>query len=561
MQAAFDAANYVESAELFNLVDDTLNAREDLWPAQAPHSGHQVDSTPIQETALARTAWNGSRPDSRSAAVYPSAWDGHHARHIAPPQHSAPPPAHAPSYPHLPPHAPRSHAPSHVTHQSIPDHSWQRAPPALANGGPPAIRVGRTIATFNADAPAQQAPRQVQHAPGILPAVMESNKNMHRSPTSHRTPSSSQPTASSATTPSKRARAESRSDVTAKPANKVATPPSRMRAAPSGAVSGQREEADKENAAPFPMIGSLEGGDEEGDDADDEEVEEDADQEEELGDLKDSDVDAEDGEGSGPAGARRSKWLQADRTKLYEYILGSDADDIFALLQVNRKRVFKKAVAILAFSGEYTATAAQKHFARALQTYRWIVAATGTTGGAGDVDAGTDRMVAMRKFTSQLTKARKQGWNIGKLSAKIWEQWRSAGWMEMFRPRYSGDARMARAVERNSSTPIAARNATPDQGTDQLDPSRAKSKPGTPLGGEKLHDILQQKIQSDMEDRQVRQAEAAERLKISRERLELEKNTQANQFRLDVMKAAENSNILNNDTKVQMNEWVRNHFK
>lgn len=87
-----------------------------------------------------------------------------------------------------------------------------------------------------------------------------------------------------------------------------------------------------------------------------------------------------------------------------------------------------------------------------------------------------------------------------------------------------------------------------------------KSKPGTPLGAEKLHDVLKQKIQSDIEDRQVRKAEAAERLKISRERLELDKKAQENQFRLEVLKVAEGSSVLNEETREKMNEWVRNHF-
>ena len=120
------------------------------------------------------------------------------------------------------------------------------------------------------------------------------------------------------------------------------------------AVSG-RKEADKENAGAFkpasagrgvaspPIKGWVEGADE---DEEDEEGEGedgiDADEEDGLGDLWDSDVDGEAGEDGNVLAARGLKWLQADRTTLYEYVLGPDADDVFKLLQVNRKRVFRK---------------------------------------------------------------------------------------------------------------------------------------------------------------------------------------------------------------------------
>lgn len=84
------------------------------------------------------------------------------------------------------------------------------------------------------------------------------------------------------------------------------------------------------------------------------------------------------------------------------------------------------------FAASYTANAADKHFARAFLTYKLIVAATGTTGGAGDIDAQTDRQVTLRTLTAQLTKARSEGRKVGKLSAKTWEQWRGAGWLKLF---------------------------------------------------------------------------------------------------------------------------------
>lgn len=129
-------------------------------------------------------------------------------------------------------------------------------------------------------------------------------------------------------------------------------------------MSGRKEdlEANKENAGASqagrgslsPVKGWVEGGDEEVEVIEDEvekeveeveggeDVEEDIEEEQGLGDLMDSDVDGEDGEDGIIAGARRAKWLQGDRTKLYEHVLGVDADDTFALLQKNRKHVFKK---------------------------------------------------------------------------------------------------------------------------------------------------------------------------------------------------------------------------
>ena len=158
--------------------------------------------------------------------------------------------------------------------------------------------------------------------------------------------------------------------------------------------------------------------------------------------------------------------------------------------------------------------------------------------------------------------------------------------------RYSKDARLARAVERNSSTPMTkARNTSPTKpGDGEPDPSRKhrtcgvstvilyadfslitesvseprhpgpKARPHPPLSSDKLHDVLQQKIKFDIEERQARQAESAERLKISRERLELDKKVHDDQFRLQMLKAADTSTVLNEDTKEKLNEWFQKHF-
>ena len=230
----------------------------------------------------------------------------------------------------------------------------------------------------------------------------------------------------------------------------------------------RRERANKENTGasasatrsvlPFPSRKLLAGAD--ADDEDDEvEVVEvksvDGNEVDDFGDLRDSDVDGEEGEGGVEAGARRVKWLVSDRKRLYEFVLGADADNMWTLLQKNRKRVFKKvsgneyvfcvcaqlntlqAVAEISFTGAYTADAAEKHYGRATKTYRAIISATGSTGGAGDIDANADRSASVRALTARLAKARDEGRNVGKLTAKVCDEWLTHGWLKLFRARYS----------------------------------------------------------------------------------------------------------------------------
>ena len=65
------------------------------------------------------------------------------------------------------------------------------------------------------------------------------------------------------------------------------------------------------------------------------------DEEPDLGDLADSDVDVDE-----PGTKPSRKWSATDRTMLYNYLLGPDADEMYMLLQKNRILVFRRVMTI-----------------------------------------------------------------------------------------------------------------------------------------------------------------------------------------------------------------------
>ncbi len=86
----------------------------------------------------------------------------------------------------------------------------------------------------------------------------------------------------------------------------------------------------------------------------------------------------------------------------------------------------------LTFEGTYSKRAADKHFQRALRTYRVIKNALGTTGRAGDVDLHDKSGNLKTYYSKKLTAARAAGRNVGKLSPAMIELWNNMGWTTLF---------------------------------------------------------------------------------------------------------------------------------
>lgn len=79
--------------------------------------------------------------------------------------------------------------------------------------------------------------------------------------------------------------------------------------------------------------------------------------------------------------------------------------------------------------------------------------------------------------------------------------------------------------------------------------------------GEGLQEVLMQKVANDQERLKTRQQEMQDRLKIEHERLDLEREREENRVRLEFVKVAESgSQVLEEDTKAEINDWVKALF-
>ncbi|KAI0643113.1 hypothetical protein C8Q79DRAFT_928867 [Trametes meyenii] len=273
----------------------------------------------------------------------------------------------------------------------------------------------------------------------------------------------------------------------------------------------------------------------------------------------DSDID-EDGGASPTKKSRR--WTISDRTALYEHLLGPASDDIYKELQVNPAHVFRWAVHQLKFSAVFTEDAVRKHWARTLNTFHLIVTVLKGTGGAGDVDI---EAVDEDDLESRLDSARAAGRNIGNLTVRTLSLWHKNNWIKL----YSADARMVRTVERNSNTTVSDTEESGGDDVPAKPASQVVSEPKHPgktkktiySSAEGLQEVLAKKIANDEAHAKARMVEGQERLKIERERLELERKHEDNKVRLEFLKVAETSQVLDAATKAQINGWIKSLFE
>ncbi|KAG6883809.1 hypothetical protein C0992_007728, partial [Termitomyces sp. T32_za158] len=182
---------------------------------------------------------------------------------------------------------------------------------------------------------------------------------------------------------------------------------------------------------------------------------------------------------------RRSQWTDDERTELFEYLMGPDADTRFAKLKVNATKVFKTAAEEL-FMGKYKNRheALKGQYERSLKIFSYILAYKGITGGGGDADEvnQSDQEDTREDLKERIEAARNRGSVVGSLSPAQLERWYKNGWFELFRTRHAKSPKIVRPVVRNSSSSLSdldeVLNATESDGnnSDVLTPSKTSKK-------------------------------------------------------------------------------------
>ncbi|TBU42919.1 hypothetical protein BD309DRAFT_961921 [Dichomitus squalens] len=134
-------------------------------------------------------------------------------------------------------------------------------------------------------------------------------------------------------------------------------------------------------------------------------------------------------------------------TEAVSYFLGSSNDENFKLLKVNRKALFAKASKEL-YSGRHSENAIRSQWDRSLKTYQYIKAFENFTGGGGDGDL-------LLVTNEDINAARSSGEPVGGLTAKMYQEWESNSWVELFNARFATSPKVCRKKKHHSNMPLS----------------------------------------------------------------------------------------------------------
>ncbi|KAG6852125.1 hypothetical protein C0991_002907, partial [Blastosporella zonata] len=142
-------------------------------------------------------------------------------------------------------------------------------------------------------------------------------------------------------------------------------------------------------------------------------------------------------------------WTTIEKTALFDYLMGPDADQHFGTLKVNAKKVFKKAATEL-FNGKFKPQAVKSQYERSLKTFGHILAYRNVTGGGGDADEQnkSDDEDDLEDLKKRIEQAKANGRNIATLTAKTLAEWYKEGW-------HGKSPKVVRPVIRNSTLALS----------------------------------------------------------------------------------------------------------
>ncbi|THU87948.1 hypothetical protein K435DRAFT_803889 [Dendrothele bispora CBS 962.96] len=127
------------------------------------------------------------------------------------------------------------------------------------------------------------------------------------------------------------------------------------------------------------------------------------------------------------------KWTDHEKDKLFNFVLRPDRDSNFALIKVNKGKLFEKA----------------------LDAFRRVTGG----GGDGDQDIGdregwdwTDGSLLEQQLADAIQKGQVSS---GDLSVKLIQQWETKGWCKLFKGRLQDDPKIHREVAINSASDIS----------------------------------------------------------------------------------------------------------
>ncbi|KAF8232636.1 hypothetical protein L208DRAFT_1423066 [Tricholoma matsutake] len=195
------------------------------------------------------------------------------------------------------------------------------------------------------------------------------------------------------------------------------------------------------------------------------------------------------GQGAGRGGAEMEDWSTVDgkgnntahKIEIIEddeYYLGPESDEIFKKLKNNVMYAHKKASKVL-FKGKYSSEAIKGQYICAYDTFTYILALEGFTGGGGDGEENSDD--DEDPMEKKISLARSHGVAIGDLTSKTYHKWQSNGWYNLFADWMGKTSKVTCPVVRNSCAPLSdAEPTVVDSESDNEESSHSGSKASSP---------------------------------------------------------------------------------
>ncbi|THU95595.1 hypothetical protein K435DRAFT_859380 [Dendrothele bispora CBS 962.96] len=199
-------------------------------------------------------------------------------------------------------------------------------------------------------------------------------------------------------------------------------------------------------------------------------------------------------------------WSDTERSALFNYILGPDADQNFETMKTNCKEVFKSASKSVVKGRNPSAVKSQ--WERSRKQFQSLYDFRKVTGGGGDgdhdiaeeegFDWDSDEFLSKRIAVA----AQKGRVENGAVTPKILRQWEKKGWYKLFKERYHSNPKVNRQANISSAKPVSPPRSSHYYGneTQNSGPNSASSSslsvPATPNTNHRLTSAQQHRNSS-----------------------------------------------------------------
>ncbi|PPQ64137.1 hypothetical protein CVT24_008767 [Panaeolus cyanescens] len=161
------------------------------------------------------------------------------------------------------------------------------------------------------------------------------------------------------------------------------------------------------------------------------------------------------------SGGGAKHWSDDEKTKLFNWLMGVGQEEHWAALRATKNSCLREC-ALDVFGGKKTYQALKGCYERNFNLFKQIYAFESSQGGLSSLSALSEND-RLREYDRRLQLARKNGTDVGNITARVIDHWHRVGWYDLFYRRWHGDPATTRPSQgRNAAGPSAALGAAED---------------------------------------------------------------------------------------------------